>query len=393
MCVLFPFIISNNFDKLFTISLVLIISISIFSEYFFGMTYKLYLQVRGKIYVISIIQTSILLINTIVTVILVKLNTNIQIVKLVSVFILVMRPIAQNLYVKKKYNISLKNNSGNYAIKQKWDAFMQHIAYVIHTNIDMILITIFMNVKEVSVYSIYLLILNSISNFSISFLGGTDAIFGDMVAKNDYNRLNSRFKTFINIYFSIISIIFSATLFLILPFIKLYTKGITDANYIRPLFSYIIVIATFIYLLKRPFYDLVKAAGHFKETKKGAVIEALLNLIISVALIFKFGLVGAAIGTLISTFIRTIEIMYYTMVHILKDKFNYIIKRLVLIIIDFIIISILVFLINYNVNNYIDWIIYALLVTIISALIIIISNIFINNNLLKEIKKMRKTSN
>ena len=125
----------------------------------------------------------------------------------------------------------------------------------------------------------------------------------------------------------------------------------------------------------------------------GAVIEALLNLIISVALIFKFGLVGAAIGTLISTFIRTIEIMYYTMVHILKDKFNYIIKRLVLIIIDFIIISILVFLINYNVNNYIDWIIYALLVTIISALIIIISNIFINNNLLKEIKKMRKTSN
>ena len=42
---------------------------------------------------------------------------------------------------------------------------------------------------------------------------------------------------------------------------------------------------------------MVYAAGHFKETQLSSIIEAVLNIVLSVLLVLKFGLVGVAIGT------------------------------------------------------------------------------------------------
>ena len=61
-----------------------------------------------KTYVTSIIQMFGYILNTIAIIILAKVNANIQVIKLVSGLIFVLRPIAQNIYVKKKYNINLK---------------------------------------------------------------------------------------------------------------------------------------------------------------------------------------------------------------------------------------------------------------------------------------------
>ena len=73
-------IVSNEFDSIFTISLVIIIAVSTFVEYFLGMTYKLYLQAEQKTYVISIIQLGTLILNTILTIILIYSGMSIQIV-------------------------------------------------------------------------------------------------------------------------------------------------------------------------------------------------------------------------------------------------------------------------------------------------------------------------
>ena len=48
LCILLPLVVSNEFDTIFTTSLVAIIAISTFAEYYFGMTYKLYLQAEQK---------------------------------------------------------------------------------------------------------------------------------------------------------------------------------------------------------------------------------------------------------------------------------------------------------------------------------------------------------
>lgn len=108
LCIVLPIVNSNEFNRFFTLSLILIISVSTFAEYYFGMTYRLYLQANQRTYIVSIIQIGTTIVNTIMIVTLIHLKQSIQIVKLASATIFVLRPILQNLYVKRKYSINLK---------------------------------------------------------------------------------------------------------------------------------------------------------------------------------------------------------------------------------------------------------------------------------------------
>lgn len=400
LCCVLPFVVSEEFDKLYTLSLVAIISISTFAEYYFGMTYKLYLQAEQKTYITSFIQIGTTILNTIMIVLLIYFGSSIQIVKLASAVIFVFRPIMQNLYVKKKYNINLKNVNEEYKIKQKWNGLAQHIASVIHNNTDAVVLTLFANTIEVSVYSIYLLVVNGIKKLVQAFTGGIDASFGDMLAKNEKENLNRSFKTYELFYFTLITIIYSCTLLLILPFVKVYTNGITDANYYRPIFAYLLVISEFMWTIRLPYSSITLAAGHFKETMKGAWVECGVNIVLSVILVFKYGIVGVAIGTLVAMIIRTIEFMYHTSKYILERSCWYTFKRLIIIAIEVIIIVIICNLIpNINITNYITWALQAVIIAVISSVIVITINCLIYKddvkgliNLIKRIIFKRKVS-
>lgn len=400
LCIILPNILSKEFDQLYTLSLVVIISLSTFAEYYFGMTYRLYLQAEQKTYVTSFIQIITLILNTVMIIVLVQFNASIQIVKLASAIIFILRPILQNIYVKKKYNINLKNAKSGYKIKQKWDGLAQHIAAVVHNNTDIVVLTLFTSTIEVSVYSVYYLVVTGIKNLIQALTGGIEATFGDMIARGERENLNRSFKTYEGLYFTLSTIICTATLFLILPFVSVYTNGITDADYIRPVFSYLIVLAEFMWVIRLPYSSITLAAGHFKETRKGAWIEAISNIVISIVLVWNLGIVGVAIGTLVAMSIRTIEFMYHTSKYILDRSVWYTFKRLAVIAVEVIIVAIIVNLIpSINVTNYITWIVQAIIVAIISITVVISINSIVYKenvkNVLEMVKKLlhRKAAN
>ena len=376
LCFVYPLIVENQFDYMFTVSLILIISISTFAEYFFGMVYKLYLQAEQKTYVTSIIQSTTTILNAILILVLIKFNTSIQIVKLVSAFVFVLRPIVQNIYVRKKYNINFKEVKEKYDLKQKWDGLAQHIAAVVHNNTDVAVLTIFSNTAEISVYTVYLFVIRGVKNIVQAFTGGVDASFGDMIAKGEKEQLNKSFKTYEVFYFSIITIVYIVTMIMILPFVKVYTEGITDVNYYRPTFGILLILAELFWSIRLPYSSITLAAGHFKETRKGAWAEAFLNLTISIVLVFKFGIIGVAIGTLIAMLIRTIEFIYHTSKYILERSKWEALKKIALLIIEIILIVPLGMYIcsKYNIDSYITWCIMATIVAIIVAIIIITIN-------------------
>ena len=389
LCAVLPFVLENDFSPLYTVSLIIIIAISTFAEYYFGMTYSIFLQADQKKYIISIIQIGTLILNTAIILLLVNLNCSIQIVKLASCLIFVLRPILQNIYVKKKYNINLKNIDSGYKIKQKWDGLVQHLAYVVYTNTDVVILTVCTNLKEVSVYSVYLLITDGLKRIVQSFAGGIDATFGDMIAKGEQDNLNKKFKLYEGIYITISTIAFCSTLFLIVPFVKLYTKGINDANYIRPVFAYLIVIAEFVYIIRQLYYDLVKVAGHFKQTKKGAYIEAISNIVVSFSLVWNFGLIGVAIGTLVAMTIRTIEIIFYTSKNILNRNVWYTYKRIIVSAFEFIIVAIIINLIPcVEIKGYMEWIIQAIITVSVSSVIVISVNSLMYKDNVKDIIRL-----
>ena len=334
------------------------------------MVYKLYLQAEQKTYITSTVQIITTILNAILVVMLIKLGTNIQIVKLGSAIVFVLRPIIQNIYVKKKYNIEFKEVKEKYELKQKWDGLAQHIASVVHNNTDIAILTIFANTAEVSVYSVYLYVVSGVKNMVQALTGGVDSSFGDMIAKREINNLNRSFRTYELFYFTLITIVYIITIVMILPFIKVYTSGITDANYCRPIFAILITVAELMWSIRLPYSSVTLAAGHFKETQKGAWIEVFSNLIISIVLVFKFGMIGVAIGTLVAMTIRTIEFMYYTSKYILKRNQIENLKRIAILIVEMIVLAPVGFFITrfIEIDSYMGWIVLAVVVGIISLL-------------------------
>lgn len=373
LCIFYPIIINNQFDTIFTLSLIIIISISTFFEYYFGMTYKLFLQSDQKTYVISVIQIVTYLLSIAIIVICSLFNVSIQFLKILSSFAFLLRPIIQNIYVKKKYNINL-NGDSTYKIKNKWDGLSQHIASVIHSNTDITILTFFSKMSEISVYSVYNLVVSGIKKMVQVFSSGIDSTFGDMLTKGEKENLNKKFNMYELIFLSIVTIIFSCTLVLITPFVTIYTKNIHDANYNRFLFGILIVISEYICMIRLPYINLTFAAGHFKETSKGAWIECILNLSISLALVSKFGLIGTTIGTIVAMGVRTFEFLIHTNSKILNRSIFISLKKIFILIFE----TVIILIISFNMpllefTNYLNFIINSIIILFISVLIVIIN--------------------
>lgn len=387
--VLYPLLINNEFDFVFTCSLIIIISISSLTEYYFGMTYNLYLQAEQKNYIASSIQCVLYIINILLVLLLVKLNSSIHVIKLITGLVFIIRPIIQNYYVKKKYGINLKKADNNFQIKQKWDGLVQHIAYVIHSNTDITVLTIFTTLKEVSVYSVYYMVVKGVRAIIQSFTNGMDAFFGGMIAKNE--NLVRDFSAYEILYFGVVTIFYSCTFVLLVPFINVYTLGITDANYIRYTFAYLLVISEVIYAIRIPYSSIIFAAGHFKETKKGAIVEAITNITISIILVQFYGIIGVIIGTIVSMLIRTSEFIYHSNKFILKRNIFDSLKKIICIVITVLIVWLLSSeIITFKEVSYISWFINAIIIFVIALFITILINLVINYKQCKDILRVLK---
>jgi O-antigen/teichoic acid export membrane protein len=392
LAIIYPFVVSNQFDFFYTASLIVIISISTFFEYYVGIIYRIYLNASQNTYVISCIQLVTLIINTIFVVVLIKLGFSIHIVKLVTTLIFVLRPILQYIYAKKVEKIEFSNKGCESTISNKWDGLSQHIASSIHTNTDVSVLTLFCrDITLVSVYSVYYLVVAGIRQFIRSFTSSIDSSFGDMLSRGELENLNKKFNLYETGYFILISIVYLCTLILIVPFVSAYTYGVNDVNYIEYSFAYLLVLGEFIWAIRQPYNELIKASGHFKETKIGAWVEAISNIIISILMVKKFGLIGVAIGTFISILIRTIEFIYHVNKHILKRS-NYIsIKKIILILAE--IISIFIFIHFKSIPltySYIKWFKEALIVFGCISIIVIFVNICFYFNDIKGILNLFK---
>ena len=129
----------------------------------------------------------------------------------------------------------------------------------------------------------------------------------------------------------------------------------------------------------------------FRQSRKGAVIEVGFNILISLVLVIRYGLVGVAIGTLIAIILRTIEIIIYTSKNILNRKVLYAVKRIATVIIECVLIILIINIVpKINVINYMSWILYGLIVFAVSSIIVIsINSIFYKDNFKNIVKHMK----
>lgn len=381
-------------DWISTFILVLAISISTFGQYFIGVSYSILLQAAQKTYITNMVSIGATVLNAILTIVLINFGCSLIVVKLISSLIFFMRPVVLWLYVSKMYSLSKppKNSKEKY-LSQKWTGLGQHIAFFLHSNTDIAILTIFADLSSVAVYAVYNMIISNIQNFAISFSSGMEAVFGDMLARNEKTELHNTFRTYETILSVVSIVLFSVSAVLIIPFIKIYTAGITDADYVKPLFALVMVLTTLSYCLRLPYHSMVIAAGYFKQTSLAAYGEAIINIVLSIILVFKLGLVGVAIATFIATWFRFIYYVIYLSKNIFYRKIKLFIKRFAINILALICNSVIGYCAIYYLpkSNYLWWSVCgAVCVIVIGAFTLGVNMIFFKKDCKQLLKKIIK---
>lgn len=326
---IYPLAVQEEFDWLYASSMVLILGMSTFFDCCFGVTYQFLLQADQKRYVISIIQIFTILVNALTAVLLMLSGASIHAVKFGSSLVYSVKPLILYFYVHKTYSLDWKAQPDNTVIKQRWDAFAHQVAAFITTNTDIMVLTFLSNMKVVSIYSIYNMIILPLRNLVSSLASGIEAAFGNMIAKNEEKNLRDSFSGFELFMFMISTWVFSCAGCLITPFVSVYTSGVTDINYNQPLFGYILCLAQFLFCIRMPYQILVETSGHFKQTRNGAFLEAGLNLLVSIVMVRQYGLIGVAVGTAVALLVRTIQYVFYVNRFILSGCLKSFVKHII----------------------------------------------------------------
>lgn len=367
----------NELDWVFSFLLVLVISISTLAQYFFGIANSIVVQADQKHYIINVISIVTMILNTILIVVLTYLNCDIITVKFCSSCVFILKPLILYFYVNRKYSLLPADQcKKTNALQQKWTALGQHIAYFLHTNTDVVILTIFVDLRAVSVYSVYNMVVSSIRGITSSFASGLESVLGNMYAKQEYDKLKSTFSYYETLISMVAVVLFAVTYVMILPFVQIYTKGITDTNYQVPLLAAALVLAELVYCLRMPYHYMTIAANQFKQTKYAAYGEAVINIVLSVVLVFRFGLVGVALATLVAMVFRTVYYAVYLSRNVIHRPFLLFIKREAVNGIIFVVICIVGSLITgmVQMSNYLQWIMAAAFAGVVAVLVTLLAN-------------------
>lgn len=323
LSIVYGCIFKTDYSFGFVCSLVYILSFTTLVQYLFAITYKLLLQAQQKIYIVNIVSAATVLINLILSVVLIYVFPSIHLIKLCSAFAFLLQPIVFKIFVEKKYrNLQSDDSKSDYAIANRWDGFAQNLAHFVNLNTDIVVITLFLSLADVSVYTVYLLPITALRSIISSMTNSYQSALGKYYAQGEKELLKNNFEKFNRFNLSITIAMFGTCLILIIPFVSLYTQNIHDANYYQPIFAILITVANMIFCIREPFRFLVLAAGKFKETNFGAVMEAILNLALSLILITRYGLIGVAIGTLIAVVYRFVYLIVYLKKNVLQKPFR-----------------------------------------------------------------------
>ncbi len=327
----YPFFVIDEYAWLYAFTMVLIIGSGTLVENLFGIKCQILLQADQKYYIATLISIVGHLLVTLTSAAIIVCGGDMHAVKIGAVVAAFIKPLLLNVYVKKHYNINWKAKPDEKAIGQRWNAFFQQVAAVANENVSLVILTVLQPLASISVYTVHSMVVFNIRAIVNSFCAGTNSTFGSILAEGDEEELRKTFFFIEWLIFAVGCLLFSITAVMLTPFVMLYTASITDVDYYQPFFGILMVISALVVCVKHPYQYLVEGAGKFKETRNGAILEVVINVVASVLFVLKFGLVGVLMGIICSSAIRMTEYALFAFKHLLHASRLQLLKHFLLV--------------------------------------------------------------
>jgi len=367
--------------------LVMVLGVNGALEFFTLSKYRALLSADQKTYVISLASIIFVITNTLIIVILANLSVSIVVLRSVALLSLFLRSFILMGYVKAKYKyVNYKEKPDTTALNKRWDALYLQILGVIHTGAPTVIITLQLNdLKLVSVYTIFNMVITGIGGILGIFISGLSASFGDVIARGEQKTLQRAYREFEFSYYSLITIVYSIAFVTIMPFIRIYTRGITDVSYDLPLIGFLFVLNGLLYNVKTPQGMLVISAGKYKETKWQTTTQGVIVVVGCIILAPKFGIAGVLLGSILSNIYRDIDLILFIPKNVTKLPVRKTFYRVLRIFMCIVVVWLPFFFIELNPSGLVSWFFTASCLGIYSSLVVVLSGSLFDRDDMKSI--------
>ena len=200
-------------------------------------------------------------------------------------------------YLKEKDVKKLDNRTKNKIVQNVFSVTLHNIGGTVVGSTDNLIISKYVGLIAVGMYSNYYLIIHAIEVIIVQIFTSITASIGNLAATESKEKLYDVYNKLFFLDAWIYSFATICLLILINDFISLWLGDKFLFNFATVV---IIVINFYITGMRQTVLAYKDALGLYWQDKFKPIIEAIVNIVVSIILVKKLGVVGVFLGTIIS---------------------------------------------------------------------------------------------
>lgn len=309
----------NNFGGLYFIFFLFVIDASF--SYFYAYKRSL-IQADQKNRIINLTHLICYALMIILQILILLKIKNYILFLIIKIIFRLLENIILSIIVNKNYAY-LKDKSDNLSKEDKSNIFQKIKGLIYHKissylvlGTDNIIISKYLGVGIVGMYSNYYLIINSLYSLITQLFSAITASVGNLVASASKEKCYDTYKKIMFANFWIYGFSATAIFCMMEPFVTIWL----GKEFLFKTEVLAILVINFYMLGMRSSIGVFKdAVGIFYEDRFIPILESIINIIVSLILVKYFGVFGVFLGTFISSLI----VVFYSLPHfVFKKVFN-----------------------------------------------------------------------
>lgn len=280
------------------------------------------IQADQKVYIQNLVSTVVLVLQYVLQIIYLLISKNFIGYLVIQVACtlgqnLILNYLANKMYPFLKESVTVDMSFDTSTIKNNIKSmFLYKMSTVLINNTDNICISIILGTIYVGYYSNYYSLITYVTTFVSLIITGITASLGNLNAEQDKDKSYRIFKNLIYMFNFITCFCVAAFTAVVQEFISIWV----GKEYLLGIGTVVaLMIAFYIKNVVNPVWMYRETMGVFSQIKYIMVITAFLNIIFSIVLGYKYGIVGIVIATALS---RLLTIFWYEPKLLYKNKFD-----------------------------------------------------------------------
>lgn len=306
----------NQLSLIYMQKIFLLFLVKSLVEYFL-FSPRFVLQADQKMHKINLQMNFYKIMESVLETVLIMVGISYSAVLVMSIFLRIMMNLHLNRIVYKEYPwLKDVQDTKQKKISGMHHVFVYKIVSAIHENVDVLLISTFVNPLSVIIYSNYKYITKYLNDMLYQVGSSISSSLGNLLNAEKNEQGFHTYEMINTMFYFMAAFLTIALTFCINPFIEIWVgegKLFDSVSLVCMMFLFFHAVA------RRTLYIIIDVFALYKEIKKISVVEAIVNFVLSFVLVKYYGVAGVLVASVTATL--TTNFWYFPLL-VYRKMFN-----------------------------------------------------------------------